>query len=195
MTSAPAEILAGAAAKLLELGRLDPARTIAELALSEDSGCANSHSVFAVVCEALAQWQQGLEHGRRAVELLPARRSSDTIWRCRRCDWATTRPALQCCRRGSTNRTGPPWRSRRAPPPAAAGRLGRGPAYSGSHRAGSRRLHHVPALCAVARGARIAVACSPPLRPVFERITGVVTVLSPRPEQPFGQDQSVARRI
>jgi hypothetical protein len=33
------------------------------------------------------------------------------------------------------------------------------------------------------------------LRPVFERITGVVTVLSPRPEQPFGQDQSVARRI
>jgi hypothetical protein len=60
MTSAPAEILAGAAAKLLELGRLDPARTIAELALSEDSGCANSHSVFAVVCEALAQWQQGL---------------------------------------------------------------------------------------------------------------------------------------
>jgi tetratricopeptide (TPR) repeat protein len=71
MTSVSAEILAGAAAKLLELGRLDLARTVGELALSEDSGCANAHSVLAVVCEALAQWRQGLEHGRRAVELLP----------------------------------------------------------------------------------------------------------------------------
>jgi hypothetical protein len=37
------------------------------------------------------------------------------------------------------------------------------------------------------RGARITVACSPPLRPVFERIAGVATVLSPPPEQPLGK--------
>ncbi len=71
MTSISAEILAGAAAKLFDLGRLDLARTVAELALSQDSGCANAHSVLAVVCEALTQWQQGLEHGRRAAELVP----------------------------------------------------------------------------------------------------------------------------
>jgi hypothetical protein len=55
MAAISAEILAGAAAKLLELGRLDLARTVGELALSEDSGCANAHSVLAVACEALAQ--------------------------------------------------------------------------------------------------------------------------------------------
>ena len=49
MTPVPAEILAGAAAQLFEFGRLDAARTIAELALSEDSGCANAHSVLAVL--------------------------------------------------------------------------------------------------------------------------------------------------
>lgn len=33
------------------LGRLDLAQTIAELALSEDGGCANVHSVLAVICK------------------------------------------------------------------------------------------------------------------------------------------------
>lgn len=51
MTSVPGEILAGTAAKSLELGRLDLAQTIAELALSEDGGCANVHSVLAVICK------------------------------------------------------------------------------------------------------------------------------------------------
>jgi len=37
------------------------------------------------------------------------------------------------------------------------------------------------------RGARITVACSPPLRPVFERIAGVATLLSPPPERPLGK--------
>src|ERR1700680_3656898 len=73
MTSVTAEILAGAAAKLLELGRLDLARTVGELALSEDSGCANAPRVLGGVVEALAQWQQGLEHGRRATEMLQLR--------------------------------------------------------------------------------------------------------------------------
>jgi hypothetical protein len=71
MTSIPTEILSDAASKLLKIGRLDLARTVAELALAEDSGCANAHNVLAVVCDALAQWQEGQEHGRRAVELLP----------------------------------------------------------------------------------------------------------------------------
>src|SRR5438034_3332006 len=71
MTATPAEILAFAAKQLLELGRLDLAQKLADLALAEDSGCANAHSVLAVVHEAQAEWRQGLEHGRRAAELLP----------------------------------------------------------------------------------------------------------------------------
>src|SRR5437868_3324204 len=71
MTASPAEILSLAAKHLLELGRLDLAQRLADLALAEGSGCADAHSVRAVVHEAQAEWRQGLEHGRRAVELLP----------------------------------------------------------------------------------------------------------------------------
>jgi tetratricopeptide (TPR) repeat protein len=71
MTTPAAEILAGAAKALLELGRLDLARRVAGLALTEDSRCANGHRILTVVHEALAEWSEGHEHGRRAVELLP----------------------------------------------------------------------------------------------------------------------------
>jgi len=37
------------------------------------------------------------------------------------------------------------------------------------------------------RGAQITVACSPPLRPVFERVAGIETILSPLPGQPLGK--------
>jgi hypothetical protein len=37
------------------------------------------------------------------------------------------------------------------------------------------------------RGARIAVACSPPLRSIFEHVAGVATLLLPPPEQPLGK--------
>ena len=66
-----AEVLAAAAKNLLELGRLDLARKLTDLALVEDRRCANAHSVLAGVHEARAEWREGLEHGRRAAELLP----------------------------------------------------------------------------------------------------------------------------
>jgi|SRR5271169_576614 len=153
MTSVPAEILAGAAAKLLEFGRLDLARTLAQLALSENSGCANAHSVLAVVCETLAQWHQGLEHGRRAVKLLPDApqlRYNLALSTLRLGDY----PAGFALMEARIDK--PDWTalaiapSRGAPPPAATGRPDRGPAYSGGHRAGSRRLHHVRSLSTVA---------------------------------------------
>lgn len=37
------------------------------------------------------------------------------------------------------------------------------------------------------RGARVTVACSPPLRPVFERIGGFAELLSPPPDQPLAK--------
>ena len=66
-----AEILAAAAKNLLDLGRLDLARHVGGLAVAENAQCANAHSVLGVVHDALAEWQDGLEHSRRAVELQP----------------------------------------------------------------------------------------------------------------------------
>jgi len=71
-TIAPAEMLALAAKRLLERGRLALARDVAAAALAEDARCANAHSVMHVVCDELGEWQKGLEHARRAAELTPA---------------------------------------------------------------------------------------------------------------------------
>jgi hypothetical protein len=59
MTSIPTEILTDAASKLLEIGRLDLARTVVQLALAEESGYANAHSVLAVICDTLGQGKRG----------------------------------------------------------------------------------------------------------------------------------------
>src|ERR1700730_9633665 len=66
-----AEILAAAAKNLLDLGRLDLARHVGGLAVAENAQCANAHSVLGVVHDALAEWQDGVEHSQRAVELQP----------------------------------------------------------------------------------------------------------------------------
>lgn len=194
MTSVPAEILAGAAAKLLELGRLGLARTVAELALSEDSNCANAHSVLAVVYEARAQWRQGLEHGRHAVELLP------------------DAPQLRYNLGLSTLRLGdypagfslmearidkPEWTALAIAPSRAAERhrlLQPGDPVEGRHILVVTEqglgdcimfARYLPLLAK--RGARISAACSPPLRPVFEHVAGVGAVLSPPLDQPLGK--------
>jgi hypothetical protein len=90
----PAEILAAAARNLLDLGRLDLARHVSGLALAENAQCANAHSVLGVVHDALAEWQDGLEHARRAVELQRGSLNWNTIWPFRRCAWTTTPTAL-----------------------------------------------------------------------------------------------------
>jgi hypothetical protein len=192
--SLPAEILARAAVKLIELDRLDLAQTIAELALTEDSGCANAHSVLAVVCEAFARWEQGHEHGRRAVGLMPdapqlrynlalsTLRLDDYLAgfalmeaRIDKPDWtplaiAPSRAAE--CRR--LLQPGDPVEGRQILVVTEQG-LGDCIMFA----------RYLPLLAE--RGARIAVACSPPLRPVVERIAGVATLLSPPPEQPLGK--------
>src|SRR5690349_23085782 len=77
MDSAPgspglaAEILAGTAHRLLELGRDELARKLAELALAEHGGNVSAHNVLSVTCERAGAWQQALEHTRRVCELEP----------------------------------------------------------------------------------------------------------------------------
>ena len=194
MTSVSAEILAGAAVKLLELDRLDLARTVGELALSEDNGCANAHSVLAVVCDALAQWRQGLEHGRRAVELLPDSpqlRYNLALSTLRLDDYPAGFELMEA------RIDKPDWTALAIAPSRAAERrrlLQPGEPVEGRHILVVTKqglgdcilfARYLPLLAE--RGARITVACSPPLRPVFERIAGVATLLSPPPEQPLGK--------
>jgi len=190
----PAEILAGAATRLIKVGRLEPARTVAELALAEDDHCANAHSALAVVCDALGQWREGLEHGRRAVELMPesAQLRHNLALSTLRLDDYAVGFALMEARVDK-----PDWTALAIAPSRAAERqrlLQPGDAVEGRHILVVTEqglgdcimfVRYLPLLAE--RGARVAVACSPPLRPVFERIAGVATVVSPPPDQPFGK--------
>src|SRR5215471_2238460 len=76
----------------------------------------------------------------------------------------------------------------RAPSPAAARRVSRRAACSRDHRTGVWCLMFARYLPLLAQcGAYVAVACSPPLRPLFARIAGVDKPLSPPPEQPLAK--------
>jgi hypothetical protein len=193
MTSIPTEILTDTANKLLEIGRLDLARTVAELALAEDSGCANAHSVLAVICDTLGQWQAGQEHGRRAVELLPGSpqlRYNLALSTLRLDDY----PAGFALMEARIDK--PDWTVLAIAPSRTAERhrlLQPGEPVEGRHilvvteqgLGDSMFARYLPLLAE--RGARIAVARSPPLRSIFEHVAGVATLLSPPPEQPLGK--------
>ena len=189
-----AEILAAAAKNLLDLGRLDLARHVGGLAVAENAQCANAHSVLGVVHDALAEWQDGFEHSRRAVELQPGS------------------PQLEYNLALSTLRLddyakGFAWMEARIDKPDWTGF-----AIAPSRAAERHRLLHpgdpvdrrrilviieqglgdcimfaryLPLLAA--RGARITLACSPPLRPLFERVAGIEVLLAPPPEQPLAK--------
>jgi hypothetical protein len=190
----PAEILARAAKNLLELGRLDLARKAADLAVSEDSRCANAHSVLAVVHDALAEWREGLEHGRRAVELVPGspQMKYNLALANLRLDDYRTGFALMEARIDK-----PDWTGLAIAPSRAAERhrlLRPGDAVEGRRilvitEQGLRDCimfaRHLPLLAR--RGARITLACSPPLQPIFERVPGIDALLSPPPDQPLAK--------
>jgi ADP-heptose:LPS heptosyltransferase len=189
-----AEILAAAAKNLLDLGRLDLARHVGGLAVAENAQCANAHSVLGVVHDALAEWQDGFEHSRRAVELQP---DSPQL----KYNLALSTLRLDDYAKGFA------WMEARIDKPDWTGF-----AIAPSRAAERHRLLHpgdpvdrrrilviieqglgdcimfaryLPLLAA--RGARITLACSPPLRPLFERVAGIEVLLAPPPEQPLAK--------
>lgn len=193
-TLSPAEILAGTAKRLLEAGRPDLARTLAGLAVGEHAGCANAHSVLGVACGELGEWWAGLEHARRAAALLPT--SAQLQY-----NLALTLLRLGEYREGfalmEARLDKPDWTGFATAPSRAAERRrllrkdepveGRQILVIVEQGLGDCIMfaRYVPRLAE--RGAHVTVACSPPLRPVFERIGGVVELLSPPPDQPLAK--------
>src|SRR5271154_7199314 len=133
--------LAHSAKYLLERGRLELARKVANVALAEDADCADAHSVMHVICDEVGEWVEGLRHARRAAELIPGSaqlRYNLALSALRLDDYRTgicsDGGAHRQARRAAPRFPAEPFR--RAPPSAAPRRTGGRKADSGRHRAG-----------------------------------------------------------
>jgi ADP-heptose:LPS heptosyltransferase len=194
-SAAPAQqILAQAARALLALGRPDLADALAARALAEDELSADVHSVVASVLDARGDWHAALAHLRRAHALLP------------NAPQVRLNLALALLRFGDYREGLALYEARLDKPTWSAFATAQSRAASGqlllrpSEPVEGRRVlvlaeqglgdaimaaRYVPLLAQ--RGARIALACNPTLRPFFARMPGIDTLLSPPADQPLAQ--------
>jgi ADP-heptose:LPS heptosyltransferase len=188
------QILNHGARALLALGRPDLANALASRALTENESSADAHSVVASVLDARGDWQAALTHLRRAHALLP---NAPQV----RLNLALSLLRFGDYREGlalyEARLDKPTWSAFATAQSRAASRqllLRPGDAVEG------RRVlvlaeqglgdaimaaRYLPLLAQ--RGARIALACNPTLRPFFARIPGIDALLSPPADQPLAQ--------
>ena len=179
---------------MLRLGQFESAQAIVEKVLADDDRSADTHSLLANILDRRGDWQASLAHLRRAYELAP------------KAPQVRLNLAMATLRLGDY-REGLPLYEARLDKPAWSGfatfesrtanrqrLLHRGDSVEG------RRIlllaeqglgdaimcaRYIPMLAE--SGARIALASNPTLRPFFARMSGIETVLSPPPDQPFAQ--------
>ena len=192
--SVAARILADGARHLLGLERLDLAQPLCDLVLSEDEGNADLHSVAANILDRRCDWQGSLACLRRAYALAP------------QAPQVRLNLAMALLRSGDY-REGfslyearvekPGWSGFATPESRAAlGHLmlrpgqavaGKGILLLAEQGLGDGIMFARYIARLIERGARVAVACNPTLRPFFERVAGVETVLAPPADQPLAQ--------
>ena len=191
---------AGTAAKIMrarqlfEAGEVTSAQGVAEEVLAEDDACADGHSLIASILDRRGQWISSLAHLRRAHALMPLAAQ------------VRLNLAMALLRQGNyaeglllyeARLDKPTWSGFATTESRAASRdrlLRCGDPVAGRHVVllaeqglgdGIMCARYIAMLAE--RGARIALACNPTLRPFFARINGIETLLSPPPDQPSAQ--------
>jgi ADP-heptose:LPS heptosyltransferase len=182
------------ARQYLSFGQLELAQALAEEILAENDKSADAHSLIASILDRRGEWQSSLAHLRRAYKLMPGGpqvrlnlamallrigdyREGLALYEARldKPTWSGFATAeSRATNRDRLLRPGDNVDGRRILLLAEQG-LGDG----------IMSARYIPLLAK--RGARIAVASNPTLRPFFARLPGIETLLSPPPDQPFAQ--------
>jgi ADP-heptose:LPS heptosyltransferase len=187
-------ILANGARRLLGLERLDLAQALCDLALSEDERNADIQSVAANILDRQSDWQNSLACLRRAYALAP------------QAPQVRLNLAMALLRRGDYSEgfalyearvEKPSWSGFATSDSRAALRhlmLRPGQSVEGKRVLvlaeqglgdGIMFARYIASL--IERGARVAVACNPTMRPFFARVAGIETLLAPPADQPLAQ--------
>jgi ADP-heptose:LPS heptosyltransferase len=185
------QILNEGARRVLALGRPDLAEAVVAHSFAESEDNADTHSVMAAIRDAQGDWSGALAYLRCAHALIP------------NAPQVRLNLAMALLRQGDYREGLPLYEARIDKPTWAAFATAQSRAVSGQlllrpgDRVAGRRVlllaeqglgdaimaaRFVPLLAQ--QGARIALACSPALRPFFARVAGIETLLSPPVDQP-----------